>query len=82
MNRRIAIITGASRGLGANAALKLAERGTDLMLTYKEDVATVTAVVARATELGAKAVALQYDAGSTAGIPALVAKVKETLTSH
>jgi NAD(P)-dependent dehydrogenase (short-subunit alcohol dehydrogenase family) len=82
MNRRIAIITGASRGLGANAALKLAECGTDLMLTYKEDVAAVTAVVARATELGAKAVALQYDAGSTAGIPALVAQVKETLTSQ
>ena len=82
MNRRIATITGASRGLGANAALKLAERGTDLMLTYKEDVAAVTTVVARATDLGAKAVALQYDAGSTAGIPALVAQVKETLTSQ
>jgi NAD(P)-dependent dehydrogenase (short-subunit alcohol dehydrogenase family) len=82
MNQTIAIITGASRGLGANAALKLAERGTDLMLTYKEDVAAVTAVVTRATELGAKAVALQYDAGSTAGIPALVSQVKETLTSQ
>jgi len=32
VNRKIAIITGASRGLGANAALKLAARGTDLVL--------------------------------------------------
>jgi NAD(P)-dependent dehydrogenase (short-subunit alcohol dehydrogenase family) len=80
MNRKIAIITGASRGLGANAALKLAERGVDSILTYKEDLAAVNAVVARAAELGAKAVALRYDAGSTTGIPVLVDQIKECLT--
>jgi NAD(P)-dependent dehydrogenase (short-subunit alcohol dehydrogenase family) len=68
MNRKIAIITGASRGLGANAALKLSDRGVNLILTCKEDLSSVNAVVARAAELGAKAVALRYDAGSTAAV--------------
>jgi NAD(P)-dependent dehydrogenase (short-subunit alcohol dehydrogenase family) len=79
MDRKIAIITGASRGLGANAALKLADRGLDLILTYKQDMAAANAVVSRAAELGAKAVALQYDAGTIVGIPEFAGKVKETL---
>ena len=31
----IAIVTGASRGLGKSTALKLAERGVDAILTYR-----------------------------------------------
>ena len=80
MTRKIAIITGGSRGLGANAALKLAARNTDLIITYKQDSTSANAVVAQAVELGAKAVALQLDAGSTAGIPAFTEQVKGTLT--
>ena len=64
MTSKIAIITGGSRGLGANAALKLAARNTDLIITYKQDSAAANAVVAQAIKLGAKAVALQFDAGS------------------
>jgi NAD(P)-dependent dehydrogenase (short-subunit alcohol dehydrogenase family) len=35
MSAPIAIVTGASRGLGKSAALKLAERGVDAILTYR-----------------------------------------------
>lgn len=79
MTRKIAIITGGSRGLGANAALKLAKRGTDLIITYKQDIASANAVVAQVIELGAKAVALQFDAASIAGIPVFVEAVRTTL---
>jgi NAD(P)-dependent dehydrogenase (short-subunit alcohol dehydrogenase family) len=34
MTQRIALVTGGSRGLGKNAALKLAEKGTDIILTW------------------------------------------------
>jgi NAD(P)-dependent dehydrogenase (short-subunit alcohol dehydrogenase family) len=79
MIRKIAIITGGSRGLGANAALKLAARGTDLIITYKQDNSAAKAVVAGAIELGAKAVALQLDAGSIAGTPAFTNQVQDAL---
>ena len=79
MSRKIAIITGGSRGLGANAALKLAARHTDLIITYKQDSSAAAAVVAQAEELGARAVALQLDAGSITGIPAFTEQVLKTL---
>jgi len=79
MTRKIAIITGGSRGLGANAALKLAARGTDLILTYKKDIDAANAVVARAAELGAKAVALQLDTGNVSGFAPFAKQVQETL---
>ena len=34
MTQRIALVTGGSRGLGKNAALKLAAKGTDIILTW------------------------------------------------
>ena len=34
MTHRIALVTGGSRGLGKNAALKLAEKGVDIILTW------------------------------------------------
>ncbi|MDB5060404.1 MAG: short-chain dehydrogenase, partial [Mucilaginibacter sp.] len=32
---KIALITGGSRGLGKNAALKLAQKGNDVIITYR-----------------------------------------------
>jgi NAD(P)-dependent dehydrogenase (short-subunit alcohol dehydrogenase family) len=42
---RIALVTGASRGLGRSAALKLAARGVDVILTYKDSEAEAEAAV-------------------------------------
>lgn len=80
MSRKIAIITGGSRGLGANAALKLAARDTDIIITYKQNSDDANAVVAKAVELGAKAVALQLDSGSIVGIPVFTELVQTTLS--
>lgn len=79
MDNKIAIITGGSRGLGANAALKLAAKGVDLILTYKRDADAANAVVSRANELGVKAVALPLDAGRISSFTAFTAQVKEAL---
>ena len=37
MTQRIALVTGGSRGLGKNAALKLAAKGTDIILTWRSN---------------------------------------------
>ncbi len=79
MTRKIAIITGGSRGLGANAALKLAARNTDLIITYKQNKTAADEVVSSSLKLGARATALYLDAGSIAGIPAFKAQVQEIL---
>lgn len=79
MTRKIAIITGGSRGLGANAALKLATRNTDLIITYKQNRAAAEEVVSGITMLGARGTALHLDAGSVSGIPAFTSEVQETL---
>jgi NAD(P)-dependent dehydrogenase (short-subunit alcohol dehydrogenase family) len=64
MSRNIALITGASRGLGKNAALALAKAGVDLIITYHSKADEAAAVVAEAQWLGRKAVAIQLDTGN------------------
>lgn len=59
----IALITGASRGLGKSMALHLAARGVDVVLTYRGNKKEADAVVAEIEKSGRRAVALQLDVG-------------------
>ena len=77
----IALVTGASRGLGRSAVLKLAERGVDAILTYKSNEAEAHAVVRQLEALGRKAVALQLDAGDSKSFPAFAERVKSALAA-
>ena len=52
---KIALITGGSRGLGRNAALQLAARGVDLVLTYRSRAAEAEEAAAQAGALGVRA---------------------------
>ncbi|WP_320416759.1 SDR family NAD(P)-dependent oxidoreductase, partial [Desulfosarcina sp.] len=36
LNNKIALITGGSRGLGRNSAMRLAENGADVIITYHQ----------------------------------------------
>lgn len=60
---KIALVTGGSRGLGKNMALKLAEKGINIILTYHNKQEDALKVVAQIEQTGQKAVALQLDAG-------------------
>lgn len=79
MTQRIALITGGSRGLGKNAALHLARKGTDIILTYQSAREQAEQTVQEIQALGRKAVALQLDVGDAAGFPAFVANVRTQL---
>jgi NAD(P)-dependent dehydrogenase (short-subunit alcohol dehydrogenase family) len=57
----IALITGGSRGLGKSAALHLAARGTDVILTFKTSGAEAAAIVAQIESMGRLAYALPLD---------------------
>jgi NAD(P)-dependent dehydrogenase (short-subunit alcohol dehydrogenase family) len=60
---KIALITGGSRGLGKNSALHIAQKGIDLIVTYRSKKEEAEATVAEIEAMGRKAAALQLDTG-------------------
>ena len=75
----IALITGGSRGLGRSMALHLAERGVDIILTYRAAAAEANAVRERIVALGRKAVALPLDVTDSASFDAFARSVAAEL---
>ena len=75
----IALITGASRGLGRSSALHLAARGVDVILTYHSNASEARAVVGQIEALGRRAVALQLDVGNSQSFAAFADALKTAL---
>jgi NAD(P)-dependent dehydrogenase (short-subunit alcohol dehydrogenase family) len=76
---RVAIVTGGSRGLGRNTAQHLARRGVHSILTYRSNRAEADAAVAAVRDAGARAAALQLDAGDVSSFPAFVSRARGAL---
>lgn len=79
---RIALITGASRGLGRNSALTLAQQGIDLIITFQRNETEAQDVVRRIEAMGRRAAALQLDVADSRGFADFAARVKRTLADH
>ncbi|WP_280151754.1 SDR family oxidoreductase [Piscinibacter sp. XHJ-5] len=75
----ISLITGASRGLGRNAALHLARRGGDVIVTYLSRADAAEALVAEIRALGRQAVALPLDVGNVASFAAFAERLRSVL---
>ncbi|MFB7257771.1 3-oxoacyl-ACP reductase family protein [Streptomyces nojiriensis] len=67
-NNSVALVTGGSRGIGAAVALRLAEDGADVAITYVNDSEAAADVVGKVEALGRRAVALRADAGDSAQV--------------
>ncbi|MEG4516128.1 MULTISPECIES: SDR family oxidoreductase [unclassified Microcoleus] len=76
---KIALVTGASRGLGKNTALTLARKGVDVIVTYHNSDEDAKNVVSAIADIGAQAVALQLDTSNTKTFDGFVEQVKESL---
>lgn len=76
---KIAIITGGSRGLGRNTAIHLAQRGVDLIFTYRSNHAEAESLTREIEALGQKAAAFPLDTGAVASFDAFAAEVRKTL---
>ncbi|AZD16503.1 glucose 1-dehydrogenase [Pseudomonas chlororaphis] len=68
---KVAIVTGSSKGLGRAIALRLAERGANVVINYSRDKAPADEVVAAAIAEGVKAISVQADVSNVVEIEAL-----------
>jgi NAD(P)-dependent dehydrogenase (short-subunit alcohol dehydrogenase family) len=87
INHKIALVTGGGRGLGKDMALKLAQKGLDVIITYNSRKEDALAVVAQVEQAGSKAAALQLNVGNVKSFPTffeeLTAVLKNTFnTDH
>ncbi len=78
---KIALVTGGSRGLGKDMALKLAEKGIDVILTYNSKAAEAQDVVAQIEQSGQKAATLQLNTGDIKSFDAFTDQLQSTLTT-
>ena len=76
----IAIVTGASRGLGRDTALALARRGVDVIGTYRSSRSEADRLVTEIGAAGARAVALPLDVGDRESRAAFVEAIPAALS--
>lgn len=77
MSGRVAVITGASRGIGRELALLLAGSGTDLVINYKKNAELAEKTAAEAEALGCRAVTVRADVETQEGTDSLFDAVHE-----
>ncbi|GAA5120512.1 SDR family NAD(P)-dependent oxidoreductase [Alloalcanivorax gelatiniphagus] len=75
----LALITGASRGLGRSAALHLADQGSDVILTYQRNREAADQVVEAIRAKGRRAVALPLDVADSDSFADFVEQVRAAL---
>jgi short-subunit dehydrogenase len=81
-NTKIALITGGSRGLGKDMALSVAQKGVDVVLTYKGNQAMALEVVKEVEKLGRKAVALPLDLSDFKSLDAFMSLFTRALETN
>ena len=68
---KIALVTGASKGVGKGIALELAREGCDVAVNYRSDLAGAESTAAEIRALGRRAAVVAADVGQAAGVEAM-----------
>src|SRR5579885_3236259 len=74
---KVAVVTGASKGIGAGIAKRLAEAGAAVVVNYARSREDADRVVAEITKRGGKAIAVQGDVAKAAEVERLFAETKK-----
>ena len=81
METKIALVTGASRGLGKDMAISIAKKGIDVILTYRANESEANNTVREIESFGQKAVALRLDMSEFNSLDNFVKEVLKKLQS-
>jgi 3-oxoacyl-[acyl-carrier protein] reductase len=76
---RVALVTGASRGIGAAIALALAEAGADVAINYRERAAEADAVAASIVATGRRAVSVAADVSNGEAVAEMIRTIQAQL---
>src|SRR5579872_6581192 len=76
---KVAVVTGASKGIGAGIAKALAAEGAAVVVNYASSRGGADKVVAEIEKAGGKAVAIQADMSKSADVTRLFAETKQVL---
>ncbi|MFC4021114.1 SDR family oxidoreductase [Micromonospora sp. GCM10011542] len=68
LDGKVALVTGGARGIGAGIALRLAQDGADVALTYRQSAEQAATVVKQIQALGRRALAVEADSGDPAAV--------------
>ncbi|MGB2652165.1 MAG: SDR family NAD(P)-dependent oxidoreductase, partial [Candidatus Acidiferrum sp.] len=79
LSGRVALVTGASRGLGKAIALALAEAGADVAVNYRAQAEAAESVAQSVRAFGRKCNAVQADVSISADVDRLVKTVEKEL---
>lgn len=80
--KKIAIVTGGSRGLGKDMALSLAKKNLDVIITYKTNEALAQETIAAIKELGSNVAALPLNMSDFNSLDGFVTVLKDILTNN
>lgn len=79
--KKIALVTGGSRGLGKDMAISIAKKGIDLIITYRNNEADANNTVKEIESIGQRAVSLKLDMSDFKSMDNFVQSISEILQS-
>jgi 3-oxoacyl-[acyl-carrier protein] reductase len=79
LSGKVALVTGASRGIGRSVALALAEAGADVAINYRANVDAARELEEQIVAMGHRAVAIAADVSSAGEVERLVRTAEERL---